>query len=95
MWAVVRIMSRFALGYQSCDLFRREMIACPHGGVAGHQAEQIAEELFAVRRPSPPATGSRPNSCQSMPRKPALATGVLQAQLIQGIDIEHLLESRF
>ena len=46
--AVVRVLGEFALGQQRGDGFRRQPVAGSHGGVAGHQAEQVVEQLFAA-----------------------------------------------
>src|SRR5262249_45565466 len=47
---VVRIRGQVALGEECLNLFRRQTIPRFHRRVAGHQAEQVVEKLFPVRR---------------------------------------------
>lgn len=50
MRAVVAVLGHVPLGQQGGNLFRRQAVAGPHGGMAGHQRQQAFEELLPVGR---------------------------------------------
>ena len=45
---VVRVLRQFPLGQQCGDGFLRQPVARAHSGMAGHEAEQVMEQLLAA-----------------------------------------------